>query len=166
MNSFPDKLSKIRGHTLIELGVVVVLMVGLAGMAFLGVLRSIDIYSNSTENYLEIFQEGKIALEKMLRELRETNPDSVTTGSGTLSFTKKTGHGTPEDSSLSVSFSLSGDIIERSSSAGTFGLVDNVSAFTTTQDAGTDVVTVNLTLSKGGNTVRLRSAVLPRQPDP
>ena len=160
------KNRKESGYTLIELTVVIVLMTLLAGLTFLGILRSIDIYTSATENYLEIFQEGKIAMEKMLRELRETNPDSVTTGTGTLAFSKKTGHGTPEDSNLAVTFSLSGAIIERATAAGTFTLVENVSSFSTSQDGSTGVVTVDLNLSRGDNTVHLRSAVLPRQPDP
>jgi len=159
------QLLKLSGYSLIELTVVIVLLALLAGFASLGILRSVDIYVHSSRNYLEIFQEGKIALEKMIRELRETNPDGVTIGSGSVSFTKGTDHATPEDTSLSVTFQKTGTTIERSTSTGTFTLLDDVTAFTPSRDAGTGVVTIDFTISRGDNTIHLKSATWPRLPD-
>ena len=151
------------GHTLIELVVVMVLITILTGAAFFGIIRAIDLYTMTTRDYLEVFQEGKIALEKIVRELRETTPGNVTVAAESIDLTKKTGHTTEADNSLAITFYKSGDKLQRSSSAGTFDLVENVAIFNPTRNEATGVVTVDLTLSKGGNTVRLRTAALPRQ---
>ena len=103
-------------------------------------------------------------MEKMIREIRETNPVSIAVGAGTISFTKHTG--TPEDSNLTVSFSKSDSKIVRNTTAGTFDLVDNITIFNPTQDAGTGVVTIDYTLSKENTAIHMRTAVWPRQPDP
>lgn len=161
----PGKKSDSTGHSLIELIVVMVLMAILAAVAFLGILRSIDIYNDSTRNYISVFAEGKVALEKMIREIRETIPGNPTIVSGdSVTFTKFTGHDTPEDGSLDVTFSLSDDKIQRTTASGTYTLVENVSEFNPSVD-GNNVVTIDFTLSKGGNSVRLRSALYPRQED-
>lgn len=161
MSKIPDR--QLSGHTLIELVAVMVLITLLAGMGLLGVLRSIDLYTGTTRDYLEVFQEGKIALEKMIREIREATPGNVTTGTDSLSINKKTGHTTEADSNLEITYIRSGNTLQRTSSAGTYDLADNVTVFNSGQDQDTGVITVDLTLVKGGNTIRLRTATLPRQ---
>ncbi len=151
------------GHTLIELVVVMVLITILAGAAFFGIIRAVDLYTMTTRDYLEVFQEGKIALEKIVRELRETTPGNVSVGSESIVVTKKSGHTTEADTSLAISFFKSGDSLQRSSSAGSFDLAENVAIFSPSKNADTGVVTIDLTLTKGSNTVRLRTAALPRQ---
>jgi prepilin-type N-terminal cleavage/methylation domain-containing protein len=153
----------IRGHTLIELVVVLVLVAILAAMGFLGLLQSIDLYTLTTRNYLEVFQEGTIALEKIVREVRETSPGNVTAEAQSIVLSKKPGHTTEADSSLMVTIFKSGDKLQRDSSAGTFDLAENVTAFNPEKDEETQVVTIDLTMVKGGNTIRLRTATLPRQ---
>ncbi len=151
------------GHTLIELVVVMVLITILAGAAFFGIIRAIDLYTMTTRDYLEVFQEGKIALEKIVRELRESTPGNVSVGGESIVLSKKAGHTTEADNSLAISYFKSGNILQRSSSAGTFDLVENVTIFSPVKDEDTGVVTIDLTLTKGSNTVRLRTAALPRQ---
>lgn len=151
------------GHTLIELVVVMLLIAILAGMAFLGMLRSINLYSTTTRDYLGLFQEGRIALEKIIREIRECSPEEITIGTGSIGIEKKEGHGTIADGSRIVNFVKNSDLLQRVSSAGTFTLAENISIFEAFQDENTRVVTVGLTLARGDNTVRLRTAVLPRQ---
>jgi len=160
MNGSPVRAN--RGHTLIELVLVLVLIIILAAMALFGMLRSIDLYTGTTRDYLELFQEGKVALDKIVRELREAAPDNVTVGSETISVTKKAGHTTIADPSLEITFSKSGDTLQRSSGAGTFDLAENVSVFNPGKDLDTGVVTIDITLEKGGNTIRLRTATWPR----
>ena len=149
------------------MALVIILMAILAGFAFQAILRSVSVYTTSSRNYLMVAQEGRIAMEKMIREIRETTPGRITINSETISFTKHTG--TYQDSNLSVTFTKNGSKIERITSAGTFDLVDNISIFNPGQDIGTNVVTIDFTLSKGDpatTTIRMRSAVWPRQPDP
>jgi type II secretory pathway pseudopilin PulG len=154
---------QLSGHTLIELVLVMVLIALLAGMGLLGMLRSIDLYTGTTRDYLEVFQEGKIALEKMAREIREATPGNVSASTDSLSVIKKTGHTTEADSNLEITFFRSGNTLQRTSSAGTYDLADNITVFNPGKDEDTGVITVDLTLAKGGNTVRLRTATLPRQ---
>ncbi|MDP8234833.1 MAG: type II secretion system protein [Candidatus Erginobacter occultus] len=151
------------GHTLIELVVVMVLITILAGAAFMGILRAIDLYTLTTRDYLEVFQEGKVALEKIVREIRETTPGNVIVGGESIEITKKSGHTTEADNSLAVTFFKNGDKLQRTSLAGTFDLVENVTVFNPARDGDTGVVTIDFTLEKGGNTIRLRTAALPRQ---
>ncbi len=154
---------KSSGHTLIELVVVMLLIAILSGMSFLGILRSINLYSTTTRDYLGLFQEGKIALEKIVREIRECSPEDISIGTDSIGILKKAGHATVADGSLVVDFVKNGDRLQRVSSAGTFTLAENISLFNASQDGTTLVVTVDLTLARGGNTVRLRTATLPRQ---
>ncbi len=161
MPKAPSRASS--GHTLIELIVVMVLITILAGAAFYGIIRAVNLYTLTTRDYLEVFQEGKIALEKIVREIRETTPDKVSVGSGSIVLTKKSGHTTGYDTSLWVIFLRSGNRLLRTSRAGTFELAENVTSFNPSRDEETGVVTIDFTLTKGGNTLRLRTAVLPRQ---
>lgn len=155
------------GFSLIELTLVIVLMAVLAGFAFQGILGAVSVYVTSSRGYLMVYQEGKIALEKMVREIRETSPGNLSVGAGSISFTKHTDHVTPLDSNLFVTFVQSGDenTIKRQTGAGNYVLAGNVvsNSFTTVRD-GNDVVTISFNVYDGGNQYLLRTSVWPRQP--
>jgi len=154
------------GYTIIETTVVIVLVALLAAFSFQAIIMATDTYLTATQEYLEIFQEGKTALEKMAREIKETDPGSVGFASGSVSFTKHTDHDTPEDSSLDVTFKQVGNTIERQTAAGDFTLTENVAggSFSAAID-GNNVVTLNFTVAKGSGVINLRTAVLPRLPE-
>lgn len=155
------------GYTLIEIVLVIVLMTILAGFGIQGLMQAISVYTVSTRDYLLNFQEGKIAMEKMAREIREASPDNIIIGDGSIQIVKSFGHGTPQDPSLTITFVQANDdtTIERQSAAGNFTLVDNVvdDSFSAHTD-GNNVVTIYFAVEAGENYYPLRTAVWPRLP--
>lgn len=155
------------GFSLIELILVIVVMAVLAGFAFQAILGAVSIYITSSREYLMVHQEGKIAMEKMVREIRETSPSNLVVGTGSISFTKHTDHGTPLDPNLAVTFIQSGEenTIKRQTAAGNYILAGNIleNSFTTVID-GNDVVTISFTVYDGDNEYLIRTSVWPRQP--
>jgi prepilin-type N-terminal cleavage/methylation domain-containing protein len=163
MNLQSEKSAAVRGHTLLELLIVMVLVAILAGISYFGIFRSIELYTKTTRDHIDLVGETTIALEKISREIRETTPCNVTLGNESITLMKRSGHATEEDGSLGVSFSKSGLTVQRISSAGTFDLVDNVTGFEPSWDEQTRAVIIDLTLARGENVVRLRTAAAPRQ---
>ena len=164
MKSNPIKNNSRCGYTIIELVMVIVLVTLLAAFSMQAIIMATGTYTTATRNYLELYQEGKLAMEKMVREIRETNPSSITITTNSISFTKKTDHYTPQDSSLAIQFQQSGNTIERLSGAGVFTLVDNIETgtFTPNQDIN-GVVTLSFTIARGDTNIPLRTAAYPRQ---
>jgi prepilin-type N-terminal cleavage/methylation domain-containing protein len=163
MNQQRHPSAPARGHTLLELVIVMVLVAILAGIAFFGVFRSVELYTTTTRDYIDVVGETTIALEKISREIRETTPGNVTLGDGSIALRKRAGHATEEDGSLEVTFIQSGTMVRRSSAAGTFDLIDNVTGFNPSWDEETRAVIISLTVSRGDNVVQLRTAAAPRQ---
>ncbi len=156
------------GYSLIEIILVIVLTAILAGAAFQGIMQAVSIYTFSARDYLLNFQEGKIAMEKMVREIREASPGNIIIGTGSIQVVKSIGHGTPQDPNLAITFLQAADsnTIVRQSAAGNFTLVDNVvnDSFSAAMD-GNDVVTIYFAVQAGENQFPLRTAVWPRIPD-
>ena len=152
-----------RGYTLIELVMVVVLLAILAIFSLQAIVLSVSAYTLSVREYLELFREGYMAMDRMTQEIRETSPRMVTIATGSVTITKPPGHVTPEDSSLIVTFSQSGDVIRRETTAGIFPLTGNVAAgsFTATMTEQSAVV-LSFTLSGEGGDIPFRSAAFPR----
>ena len=148
------------GYTIIELVMVIILVTILAGASMQAIIMATGTYTTATRDYLELYQEGKLAMEKMVREIRDTNPGRVIIGTNSISFTKH--HITPKDNSFAIQFAQSGNTIERQSGAGDFVLVENVAfeSFSTSKDSN-DVVNLSFTLSRGNTNMPLRTAVYP-----
>lgn len=163
MNRRKVKLSAAAGHTLLELVIVIVLIAILAGISFFGLFRSIELYTTTTRDHIDVIGEAKIALEKISREIREAPPGNITLGSESITLVKRTGHATDLDPGLEVSFTKDGTVVRRISAAGTFDLVGNVLTFAPSWNESTEVVTIDLTLARGGNIINLRTATAPRQ---
>ncbi len=153
------------GYTLIEMVVVIVLVIILATFSIQALIMSMETYTTATRDYLELFKEAQLAMEKMTREIRETHPTGIAITTGSIAFTKQTGHDTPEDPNLAVTFVQSGDVIRRQTGAGNYILAEDVEAlsFVPSQDAN-NVVTLSFTMSRGSTEIPVRTAVLPRQP--
>ncbi len=163
-----DQSATSGGHTLLELVIVTVLIAILAGVSYFGIFRSVELYTSTTRDHTEIIGEAQIALEKISREIRETAPENIILESESIALVKRTGHGTEGDPSPEVSFTREGSTVRRSSAAGTFDLLGNVTAFTPSRDEASGVVTIDLTLARGDNVINLRTAAAPRQklPEP
>lgn len=154
-----------RGYTIIELVMVIILVALLAAFSFQAIIMATGTYTAATRDYLELYQEGKLAMEKMVREIRDTDPAGISITTGSISFTKHTDHDTPRDSSLTIQLHQSGNTIERQSGAGNFALVGNIESgsFLISQDSN-NVVTLSFTILRGDTSIPLRTAVYPRQP--
>jgi len=166
MKNIPSKNNSFGGYTIIEIVMVIVLIALLAAFSMQAIIMATGTYTTATRDYLELYQEGKLAMEKMVREIRDTNPGRIIIGANSISFTKH--HITPKDNSLAIQFAQSGNTIERQSAAGDFVLVENVAAgsFSPAKDSN-DVVTLSFTISRGGTNIPLRTAVYPLlQPTP
>ena len=152
------------GYTIIEMVMVIILVALLAAFSMQAIIMATGTYTTATRDYLELYQEGKLAMEKMVREIRDTVPTWITITTGSVSFTKYIDHGTPHDASLAIQFLQNGDTIERQSGAGSFTLTDNIEtgSFIATQDSN-GVVTLAFTISRGNTQIPLRTAVWPRQ---
>lgn len=155
-----------QGYTIIEIVMVTVLVALLAAFSMQAIIMATGTYTTATKNYLELYQEGKLALEKITREIRDTNPGGIIITADSISFTKQTDHDTPRDSSLSIQFRQVGNTIERQSGAGNHVMVENVAtgSFSASQDAN-NVVTLTFSLAKEDTNIPLRTAVYPRQPE-
>ena len=156
------------GYSLIEIVLVIVVITILAGSAFQALLSSVSLYTTAAREYLIAQQEGKIALEKMVREIREAGPNDILIATGSIQITKRPGHGTPLDPNLVVTFVQANNstTIVRQTAAGNYTLADNIveDSFSANMD-GNDVVTINFAIEAGENQYPLRTATWPRQTD-
>jgi hypothetical protein len=122
-----------------------------------------------TVNQKTLFDEGKLALERMCRDVRDartlTTPAAGASGS-TLRFTRN--NATAQDSALEdIRFILSGTTLQKRKSLPSvllINLASNVSTFTVTRAAsGVNELTIDLTLSlTSGERVTLRTKVYPK----
>ena len=155
-----------EGFSLIEIVLVIVIITILAGAAFQALISSVSLYATAARDYLIAQQEGKIAMEKMVREIREASPNDILINTGSIQITKRIRHGTPLDPNLVVTFVQANNstTIVRQTAAGNYTLADNIveDSFSANMD-GNDVVTINFTIEAGENQYPLRTAVWPRQ---
>ena len=63
-------MKKTAGFTLFETIVVIILIGILAGASLQGLVLGTRNYIVATRDYLELFREGKTAMERMVREIR------------------------------------------------------------------------------------------------
>jgi type II secretory pathway pseudopilin PulG len=150
------------GYSLIEMAAVIVLMVIISGLSLQAIMSSTDLFFTATRDYLEVYQESRTAMEKIVRELRESYYKNITFTSQTeLIIDKK--HATPMDADVEdVRIYLSGDTLMRESDLGPFVLADNVSSFSASTDIN-NVITLDITSGAGGSSIHLRTAVWTRQ---
>ncbi len=164
----PEIRDRQAGFTLVETVVVILLLGILSAGAFYGILSGVEIYLTATRGFLNPFQEGRTALEKMAREIRETNPGSVTIAGGEVSFSKQSDHITPLDASENIRFFQSGTEIRREGDlSGTRVLAARIQAgsFSPSQDSR-GVVTLSFNIAGDKAPIPLETAILPRVPDP
>jgi len=150
-----------RGYTLIEIVVVIVILSIVSAISIKFLADSLRIYT-MTVDQKTLFDEGKLALERMCRDIRDAN--SITTpisggsnSSGTLlSFTRT--HATAQDSAGDIiQFILSSGTLQRKAAARpTVDLASYVTAITVTRGTSPDnEITISLTLSRTSTGVTL-----------
>jgi len=160
-----------KGFTLIEMIIVIVILSIISAITINFLVDSLKIYT-MTVNQKTLFDEGKLALERMCRDVRDartlTTPVAGASGP-TLTFTRN--NATAQDSAAeAIRFTWSGTpgtaLQKRKSvpSVLLINLASNVSTFTVTRAAsGVNELTIDLTLSlASGEQVTLRTKVYPK----
>lgn len=156
-----------KGFTLIEIIVVIVILAIVSAISIKFLTDSVRIYT-MTVNQKTLFDEGKLALERMCRDIRDarsiTSPASG--GSGNLIIFTRNNATVQDGAAENITFRLTGTTLEKvkASPVATSSLASNVSTFTVTRGAGTNTeITLLLMLLLGtGENVSLQTKVYPK----
>ena len=159
-------LKSLKGFTLIEIIVVIIILSIVAAITIHFLVDSLRIYK-MTVNQKTLFDEGKLALERMCRDIRDAN--SISTpgpGSSGSSITFIRNNATAQDiAGENITFQLAGTTLEKvkASPSVTISMASNVSTFTVTRGATNDEITLFLSLSlASGENVTLQTKVYPK----
>jgi hypothetical protein len=120
-----------------------------------------------TVNQKTLFDEGKLALERMCRDIRDARSiaSPAAGGSGSLITFTRTNATAQDLANENITFQLTGTNLEKvkASPSMTNTLAENVSAFTVTRGATDDEMKLVITLSLGtGENVTLQTKVYPK----
>lgn len=155
-----------RGFTLIEIIIVIIIISIISAITINFLINSMRIYT-MTVNQKTLFDEGKLALERMCRDIRDarsiTSPASGSSGSS-ITFTR-TNATALDVADETITFQLTGSTLEKvkSSPSVTSALASNVSTFTVSRGSTNDEITIVLSLSlSSGENVRLQTKVYPK----
>jgi prepilin-type N-terminal cleavage/methylation domain-containing protein len=152
-----------KGFTLIEIIIVMVILSIVSAITIKFLVDSLKIYT-MTVNQKTLFDEGKLALERICRDIRDAQsiitPNAGFSGS-TIRITRT--HATALDSAgADVRYRLTGSTLERWISPNAYAIASNVSTFTVSRAASNEI-TIQLTLSLGsGENVTLQTKVYPK----
>ena len=166
----PNKKKKIHenGFTVLEI-LVVALLLGIIGATSIhGLGSGIEGFIKVKERK-EIYDDGMLALERMVREIRSASQIVAPVegaSANSLNFTKgsyETFTAPTSDNSTDITFRKNGTSLERLGDlSGTAVLSDNVSSFTATHEEG-NYITLELSLnSTNGGTLSMRTKVFAR----
>ena len=143
-----------RGFTLIEIIIVIVILSIVSAITINFLVDSLRIYTMTVEQKT-LFDEGKLALERMCRDLRDAKSITIPSSgasrtSGTLlSFTRT--NATAQDSADDIIqfILLSGTLQRKASTRPTVDLASYVTAITVTRGTSpNNEITISLTLSR------------------
>jgi len=158
-----------RGFTLIEMIMVIVILSIASAISIKFLTDSLRIYT-MTVNQKTLLDEGKLALERMCRDIRDAKAISGVTASS-ITFIRN--NATFFDSGLpgdlvgeTITFRLNGSVLEKvkASPSTTIPLANNASAFVVTN--ATNEIQLRLTLLMlSGENVTLQTKVYPRNLD-
>jgi len=155
-----------RGFTLIEIIIVIVILSIVSAITIKFLVDSLKIYT-MTVNQKTLFDEAKLALERMCREIRDaksiTLPASGSSGN-TVTFTRTHNTGPGQDTADEIiTFRLNGNILEKVKVNVGYAIAGNVSSFTITRATTDDEITMVLILSLGtGENMTLQTKVYPK----
>jgi prepilin-type N-terminal cleavage/methylation domain-containing protein len=155
-----------RGFTLIEIIIVIVILSIVSVVTINFLVNSLRTYSMMV-NQKTLLDEGKLALERMCRDIR--NAQSIAApaagGSGSQIIFTRTDATVQDIAGETITFRLTGSTLEKVKTfpAATSAMAANVSAFTVTRGATEDEMKVVLTLGLGsGENVTLQTKVYPK----
>jgi prepilin-type N-terminal cleavage/methylation domain-containing protein len=145
-----------KGYTLIEfiISIVILGILGAFTFSFLG--SGLSLYVEQ-QQHKTLYDEGRLALKYMAREIRDANRNAaITIGASSITFTRQ--HPFP----ITITYNLSGNTLNRVSN-GTYPLAGNVSAFNPAYNSLTNLVTFEIVLTQaGGGAVRFSTEIYPR----
>ncbi len=154
-----------RGFTLIEIIIVIVILSIISAISIKFVVDSLRIYT-MTVNQKTLFDEGKLALERMCRDIRDARSISRPLAGSSSNWMRliRTTATFGDVAGETIDYELTGTNLEKDKATPnvTVTLASNVSSFTVTRSAN-DEMTLELTLSLGtGENVTLRTRVYPK----
>ncbi len=159
-----------RGFTLIEVVIVIVILSIVSAITIKFLIDSLKIYT-MTVNQKTLYDEGKLAMERMCRDIRDARNITVPASGGsgnTITFQRTNATGAGQDSAGDIiTYRLNSGAIQREKASYSLPypiLASNVSSFTVTRGAaGNEEITLVLTLSLGtGENVTLQTKVYPK----
>jgi prepilin-type N-terminal cleavage/methylation domain-containing protein len=154
--------SSSKGFTLIEIIIVIVILSVISAISIKFVVDSLRIYT-MTINQKILFDEGKLALERMCRDIRDARSITMPAAGGSGStITILRSNATFQDIvDESITFRLTGSTLEKvkASPAVTSAIASNVSTFTVTRGqtatSNENEITIQLTLALTGSLERV-----------
>jgi prepilin-type N-terminal cleavage/methylation domain-containing protein len=149
-----------KGFTLIELVIVIVILSIVSAITIKFLTDSLRIYT-MTVNQKTLFDEGKLSLERMCRDIRD---GSSITGTTATSVTFVRNNATAQDiASETLIFQRTGSVLEKvkASPVATSTMANNVFTFAVTNVANEIQLRLTLNLTTGEN-VTLQSKVYPK----
>jgi len=149
-----------RGFTLIEIIIVIVILSIVSGITIKFLIDSLKIYT-MTVNQKTLFDEGKLALERMCRDIRDARIiTSVTASSITFERTNATAQ---DSAGESIIFRWNGGTnpLEKVKAGTGYPMASNVTAFTVTNATNEIQLQLTLQLTSGEN-ITLQTKVYPK----
>jgi prepilin-type N-terminal cleavage/methylation domain-containing protein len=149
-----------RGFTLIEMLVVIVILSIVSAITIKFLVDSLRVYT-MTVNQKTLFDEGKLALERMCRDIRDARSITGVTASS-ITFVRD--DATAYDiAGETIIFQLNAGILQKvkASPASTSTMASNVTAFAVTNATNEILLTLTLQLTSGEN-VTLQTRVYPK----
>lgn len=158
-----------KGFTLIELIIVIVILSIVSGITIIFLVDSFRIYT-MTINQKSLLDEGKLALERMCRDIRDAR-DILGTTPSSIVFTRTNTTPGGDGTSERIRFDLSGATLRKvkgvdaSGNGGTpYAMADHVTSFTVINNSNEIQLQLALQLSSGEN-VTLQTKVYPKNLD-
>jgi prepilin-type N-terminal cleavage/methylation domain-containing protein len=149
-----------KGFTLIEIIIVIVILSIVSGITIKFLIDSLKIYT-MTVNQKTLFDEGKLALERMGRDIRDARSiTSVTASSITFERTNATAQ---DSAGESITFRWNGGTnpLEKVKAGTGYPMASNITAFTVTNATNEIQLQLTLQLTSGEN-VTLQTKVYPK----
>jgi prepilin-type N-terminal cleavage/methylation domain-containing protein len=150
-----------KGFTLVEIIVVIVILSIASAITVKFMIDSLRIYT-MTVNQKTLLDEGKLALERMCRDIRDAN--SITGSTATsITFVRTHATGLGQDTANeTITYRSTGGNLEKVKASTPYAIAGNVYAFTVTQGADNEI-TLLLTLRLGtGENVTVQTKVHPK----
>ena len=150
-----------KGFTLIEVVIVIVILSIVSAITIYFLVDSLKVYT-MTVNQKTLYDEGKLALDRMCRDIRDARSITGSTASS-ITFIRTNATGAAQDvDNETITFRLIGGNLEKVKASNPYVIAGNVSAFTVTRGADDEIKMV-LTLSLGtGENVTIQTKVYPR----